>query len=675
MPEVALKLIPTVNTESTPTLNESGISSCQFVRFKSGLPQKLGGWAKLFPSLLSGIPRSLHPWQDINGVDHLAIGTTTALYVITDGTLDNITPQTLTSDFAPNFSTVMGSSNVTIIDPNISNITTLDSIFFNTPVSIGGIVLAGVYPITVFGGTHTYEINSAIPATATVNNAGGVPLLAVNSGSSIVTVTLANHGLSVGSAFTFPIPTTVGGITVVGTLQVLTAPSSSTFTISGPTQATSSTSASMNGGNAQLIYYINIGPAAVGTGFGIGGFGSGGFGSGAVPSSQTGTPITATDWTTDNWGSILLACPANGGIYQWAPDEGLQNAGLVSGAPIFNSGIFVAMPQQILVAYGSVSTAQQQDPLTVRWSDILDFTNWTVSTTTQAGSFRIPTGSMIVGALQGPQVALIWTDLAVWAMQYIGFPLVFGFNQLSSGCGLIGPHAAAVMRGGVYWMGNSSFFVLSGGGVQNIPCSVWDVVFQNLDTANQTKCVAGPNSTFDEIWFFFPSITGGTGECDTYVKYNTDENGAWDYGTLPRSAWIDQSVLGQPIATTPSGIVYQHEVSPDADGQPLVWFFQTGYFAITEGQDLAFMDWFFPDMKFGTYSGPQSATVLMTIFATGYPNQAPKVYGPFTLNAGVKFINLRLRNRLISVKFEGSDLGTFARLGNCRYRLAKDGRR
>ncbi len=220
------------------------------------------------------------------------------------------------------------------------------------------------------------------------------------------------------------------------------------------------------------------------------------------------------------------------------------------------------MPQQILVAWGSVSTGQQQDPLTVRWSSILDYTNWTVSTQTQAGSFRIPTGSEIRGGGQGPQQALIWTDLDLYVMQYLGFPLVWGFNQVATGCGLVGPHAFCVMRNSVYWMSSGNFFVLTGGGVRELPCTVWDKVFQNLDVANQNKCVAAANSMFDEITFYFPSLSGGTGEIDSYVKVNVT-NGGWDYGTLSRTAWIDQSVLGQPIGTTPgaSSISTKHRTT------------------------------------------------------------------------------------------------------------------
>lgn len=684
MPTAGLVLQPSVNAEFTPSLNQSAISTCDLIRFKARLPQKLGGWDKFYPFALSGTPRDLIAWQDLNGVDHLGIGTTDQLGVITSGTFNNITPQTKTSNFVPNFTTTINSATVTIVDPNISNVTTYDSIFFNTPISVGGLVLKGTYPIASVSGVHSYTITAQSQATSSVASGGAVPSFATTSGSAIVTVTLANHGLAVNNYFTFPISTTLGGVTISGTYTALSVPTSNTFTISVSSLAASSTTGSMNSSSAQLLYYINLGPPAAGVGFGVGGYGLGGYGSGVVPSSQTGTPITATDWTTANWGEVFLSCPENGGIYQWSPNSGFSNAGLISRAPIFNSGIFIAMPEQILVAYGSTaaapgssgqsSSAQQQDPLIVRWSDVLDYTNWTVSTTTQAGSFHIPRGSKIVGGLQGPHQALIWTDIGVWAMSYLGYPLVFGFDELSSGCGLIGKHAAAVMRGTVYWMSTGNFFMLGPGGVQSMPCSVWDTVFQDLDTANQSKCRAAPNSAFDEMWFFYPSLSGGTGECDKYAKVNIQEGYIWDTGSLPRSAWIDQSVLGQPIGASPSGVIYQHETSFDADGQPLISWFETGWFAISDGEDIAFVDWFFPDMKWGFANGSQTATVSVTITAADYPNGTERVYGPFNMTNAKTFINLRLRGRLIKLKFESQDLGSFWRLGLPRYRFATDGR-
>ncbi len=676
---VSLKLRPTVQADYTPTLNEAGISSSNLIRFRDGLTEKLGGWSRFYPNSLPGVMRDLHAWQDQNGKDYLSAGTTLTLSVILDGVLSNITPQTLVTNFAPNFSTVINTPTVTVIDPGVSNVTPFDTIFFNTPISIGGLILAGAYNITAILGTHSYSIIAAMNATATVTNGGAVPSFSVVLNSNIVQVTLNNHGQSVGDFFTFPIPTTVGGITISGSYPVSSVTSANIFTIATVDTATSTITGSMNGGNAQLVYYINIGPQPTGVGYGLGGYGLGGYGTGIVPAQQIGISIMATDWTEDNWGETLLANPKGGGIYQWEPNSGFVNAGLIPEAPIFNNGIFVAMPEQILVAYGSIRTGQVQDPLIIRWSDAEDFTNWTVSALTQAGSFHIPTGSKVVGGLQGPQSALLWTDIDVYAMQYLGPPLVFGFNKISSGCGLIGPHARAEMRGNIYWMSLGSFFVLGGGGVQTIPCPLWDVIFQDLDMTNQSKCIAAPNSGFDEMSFYYPSISGGTGECDKYVKLNINTLGSampsWDYGVLPRAAWIDKSVLGQPIGATPSSVIYQHETSPDADQQPLLASFTTGYFVLNEGQDIPFIDWFFPDMKWGTVSGNQNASVQITFNVVTYPNGTVTSFGPYTTTNQINSVVTRFRGREVSITFSSSDLGSWWRVGLPRFRVKADGRR
>lgn len=673
MPTVPLRLAATVNAELTETMNEAGISSCNLIRFKSKLPQKLGGWEKFYPDNLGSTARDLHAWQDLSANDWLAYAATGSVSAISDDVAYAISPQTLTSDFPPDFDTTNGSPTVVINDPNIANVTDYDSILFETPVAVGGLLLQGLYQIVASVTTTEYQIAAASNASSSVTAGGVVPSFATTSGSATVTVTLTAHGLSVDDQYTFLVSTTVGGITIFGTYPVLSVPTANSFTISATQVATSSTSGSMNGGDVRLKYFLALGPAGLGSGYGTGTYGTGGYGTGVAASAQTGDPLVAIDYTLDNWGEILLACPEDNGIFQWQPNSGFQNLKLITQAPVFNRGIFVAMPAQILVSYGA-SIGQQQDPLLVSWSNAEDFTDWTPIAGNQAGSFRIPTGSKIIGGLQAPQQALLFTDIEAWAMVYQGPPYVFGFNKLASGCGLIGKHAVAVMRNNVFWMNPGNFFVAGSGGVQILPCSVWDIVYQDLDTANQHKCIAAPNSTFDEMSFYYPSLSGGSGECDKYVKFNLTES-SWDYGTLQRSAWIDQSVLGQPIGATSNGIIYQHETSPNADGQAMNSWFETGYFVIAEAQDMVFLDWFFPDFKWAEYPGTSGATILCTITAVDYPNGTERVFGPFTMTAAKNYINCRLRGRQIKIKFESNDLGSFWRLGLMRYRAQKDGRR
>lgn len=685
MPWNSVILKPGVNIESTPTLGQAELNQSQLIRFRSGLAEKIGGWLSYYPFAVGGVPRAMHAWQDLNDGDHLAVGSTTTLGVITDGDLSVITPQTLTSNVAPDFTTAITSTTVTVVDTNINTVTTFDSVEFKTPVSVGGIILSGVYPIDLVLSATSYQITSAVEATATDTNAGAVPIFDTTSGSANIDVTLPDHGLAAGGTVVFPIATTVGGVTVSGTYTVVSVSSVDVFVISVDVQASSTTTVSMNSGDVQFLYYIALGPSAGATGYSIGTYSSGGYSTGSASSAQVGTPITATDWTHDNWGATLLSCPENGGIYEWTPNTGFQTAKLVSGAPPFNKGIFVAAPAQILLAFGSSQTqgiGQERDPLVYNWSDQLDYSFWSPGVVnpntgnfSQAGQARIPTGSKIVAGMQAPQQALLWTDLDLWAINYIGAPeqgLTFGQTKIASSCGAVGLHAVGQLGNVVYWMGQSNFFSLSGQGVTPIKCSVWDAIFQNIDTAHIANVRAAPNTPFNEMWWFYPSAASN-GENDSYVKVNVLD-GSWDYGTLVRSAWIDQSVLGKPIGATPAGIIYQHESGYNDGTQPIAWSFTTSYWMIADGEDVQFVDFLIPDFTYGTFSGAKNAQIEITLYSVMYPGDTPREYGPYTVKNTSSYVNPRLRGRQMAIKFSGSDLDTWNRLGRVRYRVAADGR-
>jgi hypothetical protein len=687
MPHASFKLLPGVDQNKTPALNEAAISESQLIRFVpdrtlGGLVQKLGGWTKFFPNTIGSIVRCLWAWEDTNANSYLAVGSEgiaagggKTLEVINSGVENDITPQTVDSDAAVDFSTTSGSSTVTIVDSNFT-VDAYDIVNIQTQVSVGGLVLFGQYRVTPVSGTsYTIEARDALGspalATSTVSNGGVVPEYDTTNGSDFVDVTLANHGYVVGSTFTALVATSVGGVTIYGNYIVTSVTSSSVFTISANSQATSTANAFENGGDAHFVYLNGIGPLQTGSGFGVGGFGTGGFGSGVTPTPDVGTPINAVDWTLDNWGEILIACPLNGPIYQWNPTSGDVIATAIANAPSVNAGMFVAMPQRQIIAWGSTFTGIG-DPLLIRWCDVNDYDSWIALITNQAGSYRIPKGSRIVQCIQGPQQGLIWTDLGVWAMQYSGPPYVYQFNELGTGCGLIGRKAAGSMNGIVYWMGQSQFFRLAGNGVEPIRCPVWDVIFQDLDTSNLDKIRIAPNSRFGEITWYYPTSSNG-GEVSHYVKYNTILD-QWDFGELARTAWINESVLGPPIGAAPNQYIYQHETSTDADGSPMVSSFQTGYFAMTEADVKMFIDQIWPDMKWGYYGGTQDANVNITFYVTDYAGQTPIQYGPYTMTQNTTFITPRFRGRLVSIKIESSDIGTFWRLGNIRYRLQQDGR-
>jgi hypothetical protein len=399
---------------------------------------------------------------------------------------------------------------------------------------------------------------------------------------------------------------------------------------------------------------------------------TGAYSSGGAVTFTSYATGSATDWSLGNWGETLISCPRNNGIYQWDPQLGAASSALIPTAPIANQGMFIAMPQRQIVAYGSTYNGIQQ-PLLVRWCDIGNFNVWSPQVTNQAGSYIIPKGSRIVGGIQGPQQGLIWTDLGVWAMQYVSQPYIYQFNEIGAGCGMVAEKAAGAINGDVYWMGLKQFFKLAGSGVEPVNCPVWDVVFQNLNMDYADNIRVAVNSSFHEIAWYYPSNDSVNGENDSYVKLNVLIN-QWDYGTLDRSAWLDQSVLGQPIGASPTGYIYQHEVSLNADDQPMASSFRTGFFQMSEAELKMFVDQVWPDMKWGYYNGAQNANVGITFHVADYPDGQVSSYGPYNLTEATTYITPRFRGRLVSIEISSNDLNTFWRLGGIRYRLQPDGK-
>ena len=615
------------------------------------------------------------------------------------------------------------------------------SVNFKTPVSVGGILLSGLYYITGLGGIspslssyfNTYTISAASAATASTYPSGTaipvLPTFLLTPNSSNVTVTEPNNPYQNGYTATFLTPTTYGGVTISGSYIVSNWQTNGTYTIVTSTASTvsSPTTVPMNTGDIAFQYTFNIPSASTPGGYGTGGYGQNGYGIGAILTFPTAATITTNDWSIVNFGETLIINPLDGAIYYWSPSLNTQTAYLTNTAPQVNHGVFVAMPARQLVAYGSTATGIQ-DPLLVAWSDAGDFTTWIAASNNQAGSYRIPEGSRIVAALQGPQQALIWTDLAIWAMQYVGPPNVYGFNKIADGVGAISKKCVGVMEGVVYWMSPNKFMSLTGNGPTPVMCPIWDIIFQNINTNLYESIRCACNSTFGEVSWFYPSLTNypvtgltvgvsytisavgttnftligaannnvgttftataagtGTGtvnvtENDSYVKYNIFTQ-QWDYGILDRLAWIDQSVLGPPIGVSANGTIYQHEIGYDAGTSPMISSFQTGYMQLNEADNLIFIDQIWPDFKWNIADGNLTpATLYITFYGTNYPGDTPIPYGPYTITQSTEYLSVRIRNRLLSFSVSTSPDGTnaasniFYRIGAVRYRYQLDGR-
>lgn len=645
-----LQFRPGVNTQATPTLNANGWSSSNLVRWRDGLLEKVFGWTQLFATAIAGICRGLHAYQGLDNDDYLLIGTENACQVYFAGTLYNIQLGGVIRNLSSGWLNSTASSNVyTVHDPSHGR-SPGDLIQIVLPAQVGGITLFPqvVTVASVLDADHYTFVGNRTAVSLDSN--GNPPLFQAFNGSGNVHVTVTGHGLNPGDIFTVQLGlSNLGGIVIAaGNYSAGTIDADTISLAFAPQRADSDAT------QYELVDASNLPLGRL-----------------AYPEN---IPTTVNNWFLDNFGNIALLCFEDGPIFTWTPppSAGLLAPELTSPAPQAQAGMFVAMPQAQIISFGS-ETNGVQDSLLLRWCDAGDYTVWTADADNQAGSFRLSRGSKIVGAMQAPQVTLVWTDVDLWAMQYAGPPFVYDFNILGAGCGLISARAATSLYSATYWMSQNQFYRFTGAGVEPLPCPVWDVVFSNISRSNVGRCFAASDAPANEVWFFYPSASG-TGEVDSYVKYNAIL-GTWDYGSLARTAWIDQSIFGTPIATDTSLIVQQHETGYDANGSAMTGVFaQTGYMDISDGTELVKIDQIIPDFKW--FGSPPYGSIQMTVYATNYPGQPAQAYGPYTITPTTTFIPCRIRARQAAFKFAWSNNAGFsARLGAIRLRIAPSGRR
>lgn len=647
MPQAKLNLTPGINTQATQTGNEGSWSSGNLIRWKDGYLEKLGGWQRLTATQLAGLSRGLHAYQDLNGNDYLASGAAAAFQIYTSGTIYtlDIFATVRTIDVPSMAASTLAPHSVSIIDAD-ATVNTGDKVYIAVPAAVDGIVVQpGTYTVDSGsgGGGGPYSIAVSDLITSTVVDGGTPPrFIVVGTLPDEAIVRLENHGYAADDTFTVNVATTVGAISLFG-----------------PYRITSIVDANM--------FVINVGPLGYSTSVSYHAYEL----QNAAGDPQTriayatSIPANTANWSIDNFGSALLACYQNGPLLAWNPPIGAGNLALqgIPGAPSINTGMFVAMPQAQVIAFGS-DVGGLQDPLLVRFSDAGNYTGWTASATNQAGSYRLSRGSGIIGGIQAPDTALLWTDIDLWSMKYVGTPLVYSFNIVQTGCGLIAQRARCALFGQTYWMSQKQFFTTGSGGVSVLPCPVWDEVFGDLDEDHLDIIWAESNAGFGEIMFFFASQSGGTGEIDKYAKYNVF-NQLWDYGFLERTAGIDQSVFGSPIMIDANRRIQQHEIGYDDDNIAMSGaFIESGFLDIGEGDFMQLIQQIIPDFKwFG-----ENGSVTIKLFCKNYPSDNGIMYGPYTVNSSTRFLSPRIRARQIAFRIEFAPVrGYGARLGATRY--------
>lgn len=706
MAKSIINLVPGVSTVDSPLMLEGRFANSNLIRLFQGRVQKRGGWTALTQAPIAGTSRGLHAWNDLEGNAYIASGSEQLLQLLTAGSFANISPVAQTSNVLNAFTTEEGSSTVSILDPTYSP-SVGDWVTVATAVFVGGVVLQGDYPVTAVLGQGRYEINIApLVATQSVISQGITFNFSSVAGDSNIAVALGQAVFTEDQQITVYVSTDVGGTTIQGPFAVnlpggggVTDPFSSEFSsdfgggvsgpslafITAPLPASVNANTSENGGAAQLLYALpslldNASPFLFGAGhFGLGTFGEG---EGSTPGT-----FSLREWSLDNFGQLLIATPRGGALYEWTPPLTFNSrAQVVSVAPQFSQGIFVAMPQEQIISFGS-DGGGFQDPMLVRFSDIANFTaagSWTATAINQAGSFRLTRGSRIVGGMQASLHGLLWTDVGLWSMNYLGPPFIYGFDEIGKSCGLIAMRAAAEIAGKVVWPSYHGFFIYDGSAVSPLPCAVWNQLYDLIDNEFINTLHAFPNSDFSEVAWHFPT-QGSNGVPTHYINLNVGMLNAgyppdqcWDFGVLQRTAGLDRTAVAPPVgADGPNGLLQAHETAADANGQVMPSFAETGWFKLNASSDAIYLDRIIMDAIPAAGAAPSSATVLVTIFLVEgeSPTAGPiRTYGPYTVTPATEHLLIEGRGMFIKARFDFSTLGSFARLGTPIQQSAPAGR-
>ena len=454
-----------------------------------------------------------------------------------------------------------------------------------------------------------------------------------------------------------------------------------------PSLVNASGSDSGNGGSSTVgAYQISVGldTSTFGAGWGIGFWGRGTWNSAATTPLVTSTLRV---WSHDNFGEDLLINVRNGGIYYWDKTTGsaaravsLDSLAGATSTPTIAKQVMVSDRDRHIIAFGCDTEANPgvQDPLAIRFSSQESLTDWASTATNTAGELRLGSGSEIVTAVETRQQILVYTDESLYAMQFLGPPFTFGVNLVSENITTMGPLCAVAVEDNVFWMGQKEFYVY-GGTVQRLPCTVRDFVFDDINLNQREKIVASTNTSFSEVWWFYPSASSDTN--DRYVVYNYEQQ-VWYFGAMARSFWMDRGIFDQPIAAGPNNYLYSQETGFDDDGSALTAYIESSQVDIGDGDQFAFIRRMIPDLTFrGSTAGSPSANI--TVKTRNFPggNYLQSTSSAVTKSASVPVeqftdqVHLRLRGRSFAMRVESTASGVGWRLGSPRLDVRPDGRR
>ena len=538
------------------------------------------------------------------------------------------------------------------------------------------------------------EYSDITPIRSTTTNAA---TFAATNGSTTVTVTDSSHGAAVGDFVTFSSAVSLGGNITAAILnaehQLVTVPTANTYTITTSVAANSSDSG--NGGSAtDAAYQIDAGPQTVIplTGWGASTWGAGTWG---VGSSGTGV-VALRVWSQSNFGEDLVFGPRGGAPYYWDATNGLTTRGVLlsslgsaSDVPTIQNFILTSDINRFLFCLGANTIGTSvQDPMLIRWSDQESAVDWTPSAINQAGSLKLSRGSEIITGKQFRQAITIWTDSAVYSLQYLGGQVVWGAQLIGENTSIASPNAVAYANGISYWMGKDKFYKYDGR-VQPLACDLLRYIFNDFNSLQSDQVFAGTNEAYHEIWWFYCSSDSST--VDKYVIYNYLDN-IWYYGTLARTAWLDSGMRDFPLAATYNSNLVNHEEGIDdnetATTTAIDAHITSSEFDLDDGHKFNFIWRVMPDMTFDG-STTDSPSAVMTLYplqnsGSGYNDPASEggnSTGTITRSATLPVeaytgqLNTRVRGRQLSIKIESTASGVQRQLGTPRIDMRPDGRR
>ena len=791
MPLQKLQFRPGLNREGTEYSNEGGWYDGDKIRFRSGFPEKIGGWVQQSANQFLGLCRSLWNWIDLNGNYYLGVGTSVKYYISSGGYYNDITP------FSTTTTTATASTGYSTLNGTITASATSLTVTAGTSFASSGVILIGTEKIAY--GAKVGNVLSGL-----TRGYGGTTAASHTTGAVVAAYTIlitdTAYNPNQGDYLCFynaSSAITVGGITLSTAGQyveyiVVTVPSSTTYTILATTPATSAaTSAAIT--STYYEFPAGANTYVPGTGWGVGPWGRGGWGSGYT----SGVTQTLRLWSNDNFGQDLVIAPRGGPIFYWQDSGGVTtrakylsdlantttaltltattdisfasgatsatvstlfansiypnmvitgtgipantkvSAAYITGSttvpltftppaaattaissgtynlsyagafvPIETLQVISSSIQQFIIAFGSNPYSPNNanttfNPMLVRWSDQANPYQWIPQTTNQSGEFSLTNGSYIMAARTTRQEILVWTDSALYSMQYLGPPYVWGFQVLMDNISVISPNSMVTVNNVTYWMGKEKFYVYSGS-VQTLPCSLRQYIFDDLNQTQSYQIFCGANEAYNEVWWFYPSTSGGGQTVDRYVIYNYLDQ-VWYYGTMARTAWLETGVYNYPIAADYNNrLLYQENGVDDvATGTalPIDAYVQSSDFDIGDGHNFGFVWRILPDVNFngsnngypvvtmtvaprqnsGTAYGAADNPAVNSYGGSNTLRGAPQPFSPtnqvYTVQQFDGQVMTRLRGRQMAFRIESNTVGTAWQLGSPRIDIRPDGRR